>query len=185
MSALGNVILTLIATEGGSTGLSGYALSILLKKPAARFWHATHTQIYAELERLSEDGSLTYQVKEQDGKPDKKIYTLTEQGYKRLKLWINEPGQTAIPRDETLMKAMGIWLTDAEHVRPRFLEEAKTHQLNIEQYQEFLQYTASDWEREGKRRDTPTFGRYIVLRYLLTQEQNALEWCNWVLQSLT
>jgi len=50
------------------------------------FWQARHSQIYPELARLEEKGLVTHQVVEQQDRPDKKVYSVTDSGLDALKV---------------------------------------------------------------------------------------------------
>ena len=76
MTTLGYALLGLLAREQ----LSGYDLAQKLKMPVGFFWTARHSQIYPELARLEREGLVTFHEVPQRGKPDKKIYSLTEAG---------------------------------------------------------------------------------------------------------
>lgn len=61
------------------SGISGY--DITTKNIAnTRAWSAAHQQVYRELNKMSKAGIVTHNIIPQDGKPDKKIYTITDKG---------------------------------------------------------------------------------------------------------
>ena len=49
------------------------------------------SQIYTTLSRMADDGLLTFQTQAQDGKPDRKIYSLTPEGKSSLMDWLTAP----------------------------------------------------------------------------------------------
>ena len=68
--------------------MSGYDLSQIFDHSIRNYWSTEHTQIYRALLALSDDGSLTSDVIVQQGKPDKKIYHLTEKGKTDFRSWL-------------------------------------------------------------------------------------------------
>jgi DNA-binding PadR family transcriptional regulator len=179
-TTLGYVLLNLLASEFCDGCMTGYDLAQLLKKPGVRFWYATHTQIYAELARLHDAGLVTQSVVEQDGKPDKKIYQVTESGLAALREWLVEPTEFTLDRDEFMVKAFGIWLTDPVQTVAMFRQRAQQHRNNLDRFEPFMAITEQEWQAEGRPIDSRWFGRYIVLKRLIPLERDFMEWCNWV-----
>jgi len=62
------------------------------------FWRASHQQVYRELGRLSDDGCVAHELVEQAGKPNKKIYQLTDRGREELARWV--AAETDLPRPQ-------------------------------------------------------------------------------------
>jgi DNA-binding PadR family transcriptional regulator len=83
---------------------SGYEIKALLEDGAAHFWHASYSQIYSELRRLSELGLASEEHVRQDGRPDKRVYTITPEGRVALDAWLREPWGLASLKDESLVK---------------------------------------------------------------------------------
>jgi PadR family transcriptional regulator, regulatory protein AphA len=84
ISTLGYALLALLVREP----LSGYDLAQRMKKPIGFFWQAQLSQIYPELARLEEQGCILHQVIAQEGRPQKKLYTITEAGRSALQAWV-------------------------------------------------------------------------------------------------
>jgi DNA-binding PadR family transcriptional regulator len=60
---------------------SGYEIKKLLEEgPLGHFVEASFGSIYPALTRMAEDGLVEYRTEEQDGRPDKKTYSITERG---------------------------------------------------------------------------------------------------------
>lgn len=55
-------------------------------------------QVYTTLERLSRDGLVEFEEVNQIERPDKKVYSITEQGRAQWKEWLAAP--TALTRDQ-------------------------------------------------------------------------------------
>lgn len=60
---------------------TGYDLSKLV---VDRGWEASHQQIYRNLNRLADQGLLLCSYVPQSGKPDKKIYEITQAGLNKI-----------------------------------------------------------------------------------------------------
>jgi DNA-binding PadR family transcriptional regulator len=94
---------------------SGYEIKARLEAGAAHFWHASYSQIYAELRRLAELGLAAEEHVRQDARPDKRVYTITPAGRRALRAWLEEPWGLATLRDESLVKlTLAEGMPDAE-----------------------------------------------------------------------
>jgi len=77
---------------------TGYDLKKTFDRSVAGFWPAQHSQIYSTLARLEQDGFVTMRVVPQTGKPDRKVYTITEKGRGEMHEWRLGSIPTVYPR---------------------------------------------------------------------------------------
>ncbi len=68
--------------------LSGYDLKTMFDSSVQFYWSATHTQIYRTLDQMLNDGWLNVKIVQQTDRPNKKVYTITEQGRTELQRWL-------------------------------------------------------------------------------------------------
>ena len=68
--------------------MSGYDLMKLFESSLSYFWHVRTSQIYLELNKMTEDGLVISKTYVQDSRPNKKIFTITENGKNELKKWL-------------------------------------------------------------------------------------------------
>jgi PadR family transcriptional regulator AphA len=86
----------LTTTEGAVLGLiafgerSGYDLARLAEDSVAHLWTPSQSQIYKTLPRLVARGLARAREIEQRGRPDKVLYTVTAEGRKILRRWLEE-----------------------------------------------------------------------------------------------
>ena len=180
MKTLGYAILGLLAQEA----LSGYDLTQLMKGRVGNFWSARHSQIYPELARLEEGGYVTHRVVEQQDRPDKKVYEITEAGLEALKDWVTQPPPPNVPRDELVLKAYSVWLADPEKAARLFREEALRHEEQLARYEETRAWMEREQGENVRRVDSPWFAGYASLRRGIIYERGYEEWCRWVADQL-
>jgi PadR family transcriptional regulator AphA len=70
---------------------SGYDLKKLFDVSVAHFWSATQSHIYKSLEGLEKKGWVESQVIQQEGKPNRKEYQITDDGRAELRRWLTTP----------------------------------------------------------------------------------------------
>ncbi len=114
--ALRHVVLTVLARGN----MTGYEITKAFETVYSHFWRASHQQVYRELARLSAEGRVNVKAVAQEGKPDKKIYSLTKRGLEELRQWVAAP--TEIPRSQydMLVKLLGCDIVGREAFRPEF-----------------------------------------------------------------
>jgi DNA-binding PadR family transcriptional regulator len=84
--------------------MSGYDLGLTIRQSVGHFWNESYGQIYPNLKKLASAGFVSRKTERQKGKPDRHIYSITEEGRERLKKWLAVPPQPEIPRNELLLK---------------------------------------------------------------------------------
>jgi DNA-binding PadR family transcriptional regulator len=71
--------------------MTGYELSKTFRDSLSFFWQAKTSQIYHELDTMERYGWLTSERVIQDEKPNKRVYTIIEDGEAELKDWLDSP----------------------------------------------------------------------------------------------
>ncbi len=84
--------------------MSGYDLKSVFDMSVNHFWPADQSQIYRTLSRLTEGGMTTIEVVEQNDRPDRKVYHITDQGREELRRWLASPLQTKDQRIAELVQ---------------------------------------------------------------------------------
>jgi PadR family transcriptional regulator, regulatory protein AphA len=159
---------------------SGYELAKMMEV----FWQAKHSQIYPLLAKLEDQTLLTSENVEQTGKPNKKIYYITDTGREMLRVWTGKPPSLPVARDEFLIKAYAISLSDVQTARRLLNDRIAYYETSLkarkEKIAEILQDSGGDVPKFG----AVQFGRYIVHNRKLKMEEEEIAWCHWVLELL-
>src|SRR5688500_11012749 len=128
--ALEHAILVSLTERAGS----GYELARRFDRSIGYFWSATHQQIYRVLRRMDEAGWVIHQEIAQDGRPDKKVYEVSEAGWEELTRWLAEPVEPAILRDGLGVKLRGASLGDTSAVLREVERHRADHATRLEVY---------------------------------------------------
>jgi DNA-binding PadR family transcriptional regulator len=179
-STLGYALLGLLARGAQS----GYDLAQGLKDPVAFFWSASHSQIYPELARLEDLGLVQYTVVPQSDRPDKKVYALTNAGHSSLKTWLEGEQDVPKKRDELVLKAYSIWLSDPAAAARLMREHAHAHATQRAEFERRLARLEVQHGHELWQPGSPWFGVHAVLRRGIGFEREYAEWCEWVATAL-
>ncbi|MNH82962.1 Transcriptional regulator PadR-like family protein [compost metagenome] len=160
---------------------SGYELAEMLEV----FWQAKHSQIYPLLAKLENDGYLTPENIEQTGRPNKKLYHITNEGKETLKLWMDKAPSVPVSRDEFLIKAYSISLTDTATAQRLFEDRLSFYKEKVHRREKLIQEMEAEYGSHLKDQEHQIFGRYIVHQRKLLMEQQEIAWCRWVLTMIT
>ncbi len=164
--------------------MSGYDLAKILKQPFTPFGSISHTQIYPALASLEKQGVVRHQVVEQEsGRPNKKVYELTEEGRVALQQWVESPTPLVMLNDEFFLKAYSLWLADPERAIEQFREQARLHRDQLEHYERALQSQLVASHAGPENADVGELSD-VLYRYVIGYEQNYLEWCQAALHYL-
>ncbi|MBD2330099.1 PadR family transcriptional regulator [Alkalinema sp. FACHB-956] len=175
--ALSHAILVAIA----ETPCSGYDLSKRFAGSVGYFWYASQQQIYRELTKMEEQGYLSSTIVHQEGRPDKRLLTITEAGRELLQTWIAAPAEISPVKDDLLVKVFG-----GGHVSPQvLLQELRHHQ---QQHQIKLQtYRTIEAQCFAPSIETMAWDkrcRYLTLRNGICYEESWLAWCEEAIAAL-
>ncbi|MGW4847070.1 PadR family transcriptional regulator [Nocardia brasiliensis] len=174
--ALEHALLVSLTERAGS----GYELARRFEKSIGYFWSATHQQIYRVLKRMEESGWLNSESVVQEGRPDKKVYSVSAAGRTELARWIAEPSDTGTPRNELAIKIRAAAYGDITALCAEVARHRDQHAQRLEVY------------RLIEKRDFPVpdqlsgtaLHQFLVLRAGIRVEAGFIEWCDEVLQAL-
>lgn len=85
---------------------SGYDIRKQYEGSAGNFWSESYGQIYPILKQLEAEGMATHSVDRNEGRPDRKVYEITETGQEALREWLALPAEAFRYRVEVLLKVM-------------------------------------------------------------------------------
>lgn len=99
--------------------MTGYDLKNIFDSSVNYFWTASTSQIYRDLAELERNGFVTFHIEPQKGRPDKKIYAITETGKSAFTEWLNQfPLNPIVPiRSDFLVRVFF-----GSHIRPEELK---------------------------------------------------------------
>jgi DNA-binding PadR family transcriptional regulator len=178
--ALRNAILAALL-DGES---SGYDLAKAFDASVANFWTATPQQLYRELEQMQAKGLVSARTVEQERRPNKRLFALTEAGRAELRAHTTRrPKPTAI-RDELLVQVQSLEAGDADAVGQSVRDRQLAAETKLKAY-ERLRNRLLDGRSEAEflaRADR--VGPYLTLARGISFEQENVRWCEFALDVL-
>jgi DNA-binding PadR family transcriptional regulator len=163
---------------------SGYQLSKRFDVSVANFWSATPQQLYRELERLEAEELLQGRVVEQERRPNKRVFTLTDAGYEELHAFVARPAKPTAIRDDLLVKVQAADGTDLAAVREALVERLAQARGKLALYDRLRDNLLDGQSETTHLRDAERVGPYLTLMGGRMYEEQNIRWCEAVLAVL-
>ncbi|BBX45934.1 PadR family transcriptional regulator [Mycobacterium cookii] len=184
--ALPHAILVSLCEQSGS----GYELARRFDRSIGYFWSATHQQIYRTLRTMEDDRWVTAEVVVQRGRPDKKVYDVTDAGRAELARWIAAPlgdggtGRGGALSDtrtrEIAVKLRGAEYGDTAALRTQIAALRRERAQLLDTYRGFEKTQFPD----PAAIDGSALHQYLVLRGGIRAEESTIDWLDEVTTAL-
>jgi len=117
----------------GERPRTGYDLKTRCFDDAVKgLWSADQAQIYRTLERLQAAKLVTSARKRQSGRPDRKVYSLTDLGRETLSAWIAARLPPVAPRDPFLLQLYFAAESSDSDLLTHFVARREAHQARLD-----------------------------------------------------
>ena len=151
---------------------SGYDLVKRFNKSVECFLSASHQQIYKALAKLEADEFVSAEKIEQENRPNKKLYTVTELGRQALQQWIGEAEDVAPLKSDLLVKLSVGHTVPTETLLETLETYYQQHREKLKNYQSVSKQFAQlpQLSRESQF-------QYLALRAGIRQQLAWIAWC--------
>ncbi|MBE4601274.1 PadR family transcriptional regulator [Vibrio navarrensis] len=166
--SLPHVILTVLSTHDAT----GYDITKEFSASIGYFWKASHQQVYRELNKMAEQELVTCVLEPQEGKPDRKVYSITDAGRAALGDWFDQPTAHPTVRDEFSAKLMACSVQPSapyRHQLAQLVEESRKLVAHYKEIEAAYYATPSTLDKQGR------LERLTLRRNLMLRET----WINW------
>jgi PadR family transcriptional regulator AphA len=156
---------------------SGYDLKTAFTSSISMFWNASLPQIYRTLHQMEKNEWVSSITEHQEGKPNRKIYNLTDKGKKELRHWLEEPFQAPQIKEVMLIKIFFGNQMDQKN----FIDLIKGRRDLAVQ---FLEKTGKEVKPTAEHYAAKTGARDDMAFWLLTLDygrriaETVIEWCD-------
>lgn len=124
---------------------TGYDLHTHMEASTGHFWHAKLSQIYTTLKKLEAENLIWSEVEEQDDRPDKRIYHITEQGQTALENWLGQPNTDMDQLKSTMLLRLFLsGFADLESVITELKLQKAMHEKQLQLYRTKSQQVIDD-----------------------------------------
>ena len=145
------------------------------------FWHSHLSQIYPELNRLEKEKLVESKLVPQEGKPDRKVYSITGNGVDELSKWLLIHPETPKIKDAFLMQAFFMDNIPVDDVIYQLKYYQKERQQRLDK---MLVIVKEKWEsiKERKVMSPRILMSSAVLKRGIEQEVDYIKWCEETIQ---
>ncbi|MEU1178554.1 PadR family transcriptional regulator [Streptomyces sp. NPDC005820] len=157
---------------------SGYELAKLFDVSFANFWSSTPQQLYRELERLAQDGLIEARVVQQERRPNKRMFTLTEAGRTDLDAFAaTAPRRPTAIRDELLIKIQAVDGVDPGAGLALIEERLGWARAKLARYRRVRERLLAGRTEDEYLAGTDRIGPYLTLMAGIGFEEENIRWC--------
>lgn len=155
---------------------SGYDLAKGFDASVANFWMATPQQLYRELERMAADGLVRARVVEQERRPNKRLFSLTEEGREALRAFTASPARPTAIRDELMVKVQAADAGEPQAVRASVAELLEWARAKVARYERLRLGLLDGRSEEEHLASAERVGPYLTLMRGLAFERENIAW---------
>ena len=150
--------------------MSGYDIKKILEISFYDIWSESYGNIYPTLKTFLHDGLAKKQRERQEGKPDRKVYRITDKGWDMLYAELANPAPSHKVRSEFLAQMAFAHLMTPEQVQTVLDSRIADADRNLEFIDEFENSCDCDWP--AGVRFTLDFGRAMLQAMKTYVEEN-------------
>jgi DNA-binding PadR family transcriptional regulator len=155
---------------------SGYDLAKSFDASVANFWTATPQQLYRELDRLATDGLIEARLVQQERRPNKRMFSLTEAGREAIRTFTATPPKPSTFRNELLIKVNAVDGGDAAAVRTLVAEQLDWSTTKLARYERMRHRLLGDRSEAEYLAENPRVGPYLTLLRGISFEEENIRW---------
>ncbi|MCX5329628.1 MULTISPECIES: PadR family transcriptional regulator [unclassified Streptomyces] len=164
---------------------SGYDLAKGFEASVANFWMATPQQLYRELERMEAEGLVSARVVQQERRPNKRLFSLTDAGLEVLRAYIADvPAKPTAIRDELMVKVQCVDIGDADAVRTAIVERVERSTAKLARYERMRERMLAGRTEDEYFAEADRIGPYLTLLGGMAFERSNLKWGETALKRL-
>ena len=164
--------------------ITGYDISREFDHGLVNFWYATHSQIYPELRKLTEEGLVTFEIDTRGDRQEKKRYLITEKGKRELQKWLSKPEEVGpTPKDVFRLKLYYLNDLEKDTVLAHLRDQMQKRSRKLKQLERGLAEKQQESESYGKAYNRE-IGDYLVLYGAIAREKGYIEWISYCIDYL-
>lgn len=166
--------------------MSGYEIKYWISVGVGHFWNISYGQIYPNLKRLEQEGLASCITEKNESRPDKKVYSIKEEGRAALINWLSEPIDfCGSVKGNLLLLKLYLGSATTPDVILRHVQDYKKHMTSkLEQLDRLDQDRAAAEERAARAGDPSYPYRMLALDQGLMVMKAQIAWCDQTIESL-
>ncbi|MEV0830495.1 PadR family transcriptional regulator [Nonomuraea rubra] len=163
---------------------SGYQLTKIFDVGVSNFWYAAPQQLYAELTKLEADGLVAGREVVQHGRPNKRVFKVTQAGLDELAAFAATPAKPLLLRDDLAVKVHAADLLDPAPLIAQLRERAGEAAAKLAFFEQTLRRLRGDLDEEEFLRAGERVGPYLSCLAGCRLEREMRDWCRQTARTL-
>jgi DNA-binding PadR family transcriptional regulator len=156
---------------------SGYQLTKIFDVGVSNFWYAAPQQLYAELTKLEADGLVSGREVVQQGRPNKRVFKVTDSGVEELASFAAAPAKPLLIREDLAVKVHAVDVLDPAPVIAQLQERAEQAAVKLAFFEQTLVCLRGDRDEETFLREGDRIGPYLSCLAGCRLEREMRDWC--------
>lgn len=144
------------------------------------FWKASQQQVYAELTKLEQQGSVTYEAIPQPGRLDKKIYSITDPGQQELLDWLTKPCEPSAIREDLGVMGLAGHLVSSQIVTREIERRRQLHLEMVQQVKKLDEHFAQHLHSL----ELKDLYMHLIIRRGIRYQEEWVAWCDEALAAI-
>jgi DNA-binding PadR family transcriptional regulator len=144
------------------------------------FWKASQQQVYAELAKLEQQGSVTFKAIPQPRRLDKKIYSITEQGHQELIQWLVKPSEPTAIREDLGVIGLAGHLVPPQAVLREIERRQQIHAELLHQVKRLDEYFMQHLDSLQLK----DLYMHLIIRRAIRYQEDWVAWCEESVQAI-
>jgi DNA-binding PadR family transcriptional regulator len=173
--------LALLGLIAEAPGVSGYDIIKIFELSMKHYWHAHPTQIYPTLERMEEFGLVKRRNVVQRKFPNKRSYTITPTGERRLLEWLESPFEGINLKHPPLLRCRFLGHLGPDGAIAVLKEERKSWAMHLQEYRELEKNYFADGQAY---RNVNAMFSMFTLRYGIEWMEENIRSCDWMMNEI-
>jgi DNA-binding PadR family transcriptional regulator len=112
--------------------MSGYDIKQMMENSVSYFFDASFGAIYPALKRMEKEGYIEKEIIQQEGKPNKNLFVITESGKEEFLKYMESPLNPTLIRSDILIRIFFGRYTNKENIRNWLFIEKEKAQAQLE-----------------------------------------------------
>jgi len=155
---------------------TGYELAKKFEDSLNNFWHAQASQIYRELNRLEEKGFVASTSVVQQGKPNKRVYSITDAGREEFMQWTVTPAALIKNRQSPLLLYTFFGASDPDVATRRLKALRESIPRVIAEQVPLFQDAIDEYKTQVPNGDKEAVFWQMAVLYVKMEAEGLLQW---------
>ncbi|KNY28871.1 PadR family transcriptional regulator [Pseudobacteroides cellulosolvens] len=153
---------------------SGYDIKKNCDRGISYFWNENFGHIYPVLKQMEKDGVIQKSVEQNEGRPPRNVYSITQKGKDELVDWLMRPIEPTPQRLELMLKLTFAKMVPVEYTLQELERVRERHSKSLECFRK----VEEEYSNNKKAREDKGYPYWLsTIRYGIYDAEFRVRWC--------